>query len=67
MHKVPYKEIAILTRTNKNVKDFEPYMLELGIPYELHPNAHKFMQRKEIKVAFAYLLLLGRPNDNFAF
>jgi hypothetical protein len=25
------------------------------------------MQRKEIKVSLAYLLLLQRPNDNFAF
>lgn len=48
------------------MKDFEPHLLELGIPYELHPNAHKFMHRKEIKIAFSYLLLLGRPDDNFA-
>jgi len=49
------------------VKDFEPFLLELGIPYELHPNAYKFMQRREVKVAFSYLLLLDRLEDNFAF
>jgi superfamily I DNA/RNA helicase len=37
-----------------------------NIPYELHPNANKFLQRKEIKLAFNYLLLLGRPKDNLA-
>ena len=65
-HDVDFNKIAILTRTNNNAKDFEQYLISLDIPYELHPNAFKFMQRKEIKIAFSFLLLLERPNDSIA-
>ena len=61
-----YDQVAILTRTNNNAKEFEKHLIIQNIPYELHPNAHKFLQRKEIKLAFSYLLLLKRPNDSIA-
>ncbi|TNV83096.1 hypothetical protein FGO68_gene12902 [Halteria grandinella] len=60
-------DIAILTRTNKDAQLFEPVLIQQNIPYELHPNAHKFLDRKEVKIAFSYLLLLGRSNDSIAF
>ncbi len=61
-----YGKVAILTRTNNNARDFEQHLILNDIPYELHPSAHKFMQRKEIKVSLAYLLMLEHPNDNVA-
>jgi len=32
----------------------------------LHPSAHKFLNKKEVRIAFCYLLLLQRPDDNIA-
>jgi superfamily I DNA/RNA helicase len=61
--KTKYKDIAILTRTNKNAAEFEKYLITAGIPYELHPSAHKFLNKKEVKIAFHYLVLLQRPDD----
>lgn len=62
-----YNRIAILTRTNADIKQFEPYLIREKIPYELHPKAHKFLERSEVKLAFGFLLLLGRPDDSIAF
>jgi superfamily I DNA/RNA helicase len=50
--------MAILTRTNKNAADLEKHLIMAGIPYDLHPSAHKFLNKKEVKVALSYLLLL---------
>ena len=33
----------------------------------MNPNVKRFLERKEVKLALSYLLLLGRPHDNFAY
>lgn len=66
LRKVKYRKMAILTRTNKNAREFEQYMIFNSIPYDLH-TAVKFLSRKEIKLSFNYMLLLKRPDDQVAF
>lgn len=37
------------------------------IPYSLSKNITKFFDKKEIKIAFAYITILVKPNDNVYF
>ena len=33
----------------------------------MSPNVHRFLEKKEVKVAMSYLLLISRPEDCIAF
>ena len=59
-------QIAILTRTKSSAKEMEKNLIQQIIPYELGPSAQRFLDKKEVKILFNYLLLIGRPGDNFA-
>ncbi len=63
---VPYKEIAILFRTNFQTRRFEESFIRNGIPYKLF-GAVTFYQRKEIQDILSYLRLLVNPYDELSF
>ena len=60
------EDIAILTRTNADSRDFEKQLFLSQIPYELSANKKQFLQIKEVELALCYLLILQRPKDDFA-
>ncbi len=60
---VPYKEIAILYRTNAQSRILEEEMLKENIPYKVVGSFY-FYNRKEIKDLIAYLRLIHNIKDN---
>lgn len=60
---VPYKQYAVLYRTNAQSRSIEDALRRGNIPYKIFGGTN-FYQRKEIKDALAYLRLLVNPNDN---
>lgn len=60
---VPYKDFAILYRTNAQSRSFEEAMRKLNIPYKIYGGV-SFYQRKEIKDALAYYRLSINNNDD---
>ena len=58
----PYRDFAILYRTNAQSRSLEEALRRGGIPYRVIAGV-SFYQRKEIKDALAYLRLLVNPND----
>ena len=58
----PYRNFAILYRTNAQSRSLEEALRRGGIPYRVIAGM-SFYQRKEIKDALAYLRLLVNPND----
>lgn len=58
----PYRDFAILYRTNAQSRSLEEALRRGGIPYRVIAGL-SFYQRKEIKDALAYLRLLVNPND----
>ena len=65
--KVPLEDIAVLSRTNQGAKDFERMLIANNIPYELGPSIQRFLEKKEVKTAFQFMLILDRPGDDHAF
>lgn len=63
---VPYREMAILYRTNAQSRSFEDTLRREGIPYRIYGGL-SFYQRKEIKDVIAYFRLVLNPNDEEAF
>lgn len=63
---VPYKDWAILYRTNAQSLEFESNFLHKKIPYVL-VGSLKFFSREEIKDALAWISLLVNPKDEIAF
>lgn len=61
----PYKEIAVLYRTNAQSRLFEDELRNHSIPYRVYGNI-SFYQRKEIKDIISYLRLAVNPLDNEA-
>jgi DNA helicase-2/ATP-dependent DNA helicase PcrA len=59
---VPYRECAILYRTNAQSRSLEDALRRGGIPYRI-VGGLSFYARKEIKDALAYLRLVVNPND----
>ncbi len=59
---VPYREVAVLYRTNAQSRSIEDALRRGGIPYRL-VGGLSFYTRKEIKDALAYLRLVVNPND----
>lgn len=63
---VPWREIAVLYRTNAQSRTFEKELLDRGLPYKIYGGI-SFYQRKEIKDAIAYFRMCVNPNDEEAF
>ena len=61
----PYKEMAILYRTNAQSRQFEEALLQASIPYTIVGGVG-FYERKEIKDILSYLRLIVNPNDEIA-
>ncbi|MEP0546547.1 MAG: UvrD-helicase domain-containing protein [Rhodothermales bacterium] len=61
-HGVPYRQVAILYRTNAQSRSIEDSLRRGGIPYRI-VGGLSFYARKEIKDAIAYLRLVVNPND----
>ncbi len=58
----PYRDFAVLYRTNAQSRSLEEALRRGGIPYRVVGGV-SFYQRKEIKDALAYLRLLVNPSD----
>jgi DNA helicase II / ATP-dependent DNA helicase PcrA len=58
----PYRDFAVLYRTNAQSRSIEDVFRRAGIPYRLFGGV-AFYQRKEIKDVLAYLRLLVNLND----
>ncbi len=63
---LPFKDFAILYRTNRQSRTFEETLRKLNIPYKIYGGL-SFYQRKEIKDLLSYFRLTANPNDNEAF
>jgi DNA helicase-2/ATP-dependent DNA helicase PcrA len=61
----PYKDYAILYRTNAQSRVLEEALLHAGVPYVL-VGGTKFYERKEIKDILSYLKVLANPKDKIA-
>lgn len=62
---VPFKDIAILYRTNAQSRIFEESLRKRNIPYRVYGSL-SFYQRKEIKDTIAYFRLIINPSDDEA-
>ena len=62
---VPYRDFAILYRTNAQSRIFEEALRKKNIPYRVFGSL-SFYQRKEIKDVLAYLRLIINPRDDEA-
>jgi len=62
----PYREYAILYRTNAQSRVLEEAFLRAGIPYVL-VGGTRFYDRKEIKDVLAYLKVLANPKDTVSY
>jgi len=58
----PYKDFAVLYRTNAQSRALEEVFLRNGIPYKI-VGGTKFYNRKEIKDIVAYLKIIQNPSD----
>ena len=63
---VPWREMAILYRTNAQSRPLEEALRKRGLPYKIYGGL-SFYQRKEIKDVIAYFRLIANPNDEEAF
>ena len=63
---VPWREMAILYRTNAQSRAFEESLRKRGLPYKIYGGL-SFYQRKEIKDVIAYFRMSVNPNDEEAF
>lgn len=61
-----YKDIAILTRTNAQLQNFETSLYRQEIPYSII-DGMSFIDRREIKIVLCYLRLICNINDDEAF
>lgn len=66
VNKIPYREIAILTRLQWHTRELERNLLDLGIPYKLK-GILPFYARREIKDMTAYLRIIANPSDMEAY
>lgn len=62
---LPYKDFAILYRTNAQSRAMEEALRKLGVPYKIYGGT-SFYQRKEIKDLIAYFRIVFNPNDEEA-
>lgn len=62
----PYKDFAVLYRTNAQSRVLEEELMKARLPYKI-VGGLKFYDRKEIKDILAYLKILANPADSVAF
>jgi DNA helicase-2/ATP-dependent DNA helicase PcrA len=62
----PYKDNAILYRSNAQSRVIEEALIQAGIPYRVY-GGMRFFERAEIKDALAYLRLIANRHDDAAF
>jgi DNA helicase II / ATP-dependent DNA helicase PcrA len=63
--KRPWTDFAILYRINVQSRPIEDALLRHGIPYRIHAG-HRFYERREIRLAVAYLRLALDQTDDAA-
>ena len=63
---IPWREMAILYRTNAQSRPLEEAMRKRGLPYKIYGGL-SFYQRKEVKDVIAYCRMSVNPNDEEAF
>jgi superfamily I DNA/RNA helicase len=63
---IPYRNMAILYRTNGQSRSLEKALTSMAIPYLIY-GGFRFFDRQEVKHAMAYLRLANNPHDNMAF
>ena len=61
--KRPYRDFAVLYRTNAQSNSIENILMRSGVPYRVLGGL-RFYDRKEIKDILAYLQVINNPNDN---
>ncbi|MFC1722200.1 ATP-dependent helicase [Patescibacteria group bacterium] len=59
---IPFKDIAVLYRTNAQSRNLEEHLIKNKIPYKIIGGL-RFYSRKEIKDIIAYLRAVHNPND----
>ena len=62
----PYRDSAILYRSNAQSRVLEEALIRAGIPYRIYGGL-RFFERAEIKDALAYLRLAASRNDDTSF
>ena len=62
---IPFNDIAVLYRTNRQSRAFEEALRKFNIPYKIYGGI-SFYQRKEIKDLLAYFRLTTNPSDEEA-
>ena len=60
--RIPFKEMAVLYRTNAQSRSLEEGLRKAGLPYRIYGGL-SFYQRKEIKDVIAYFRMCVNPND----
>ena len=63
---IPWREMAILYRTNAQSRPLEEALRKRGLPYKIYGGL-SFYQRKEVKDVIAYCRMSVNPNDEEAF
>ena len=63
---VPWREMAVLYRTNAQSRPLEEAFRKRGLPYKIYGGL-SFYQRKEVKDVIAYMRMSVNPNDEEAF
>ena len=61
----PYKDFAVLYRTNAQSRALEESLIRNGIRYQIIGGL-RFYERREVKDALAYLRLLANPRDEIS-
>lgn len=61
----PYRDFAILYRTNAQSRVMEEVLVKANIPYQI-VGGIRFYERKEIKDLLAYLRLVANPHDDLS-
>ena len=62
---IAYADVAVFVRTNAQTRPLEEVFLREGVPYRI-VGGTRFLERAEIKDAFAYLTLAANPDDDLA-
>jgi superfamily I DNA/RNA helicase len=63
--RVPYRDMAVLYRSNLQARLIEDELRLAGIPYQLFGGT-QFFDRKEVKDAAAYLRVVANPRDDIS-